>query len=158
MKNYFIVLLIVMFTAKHVSAQKSNSYDYKNAVGVKFYPGAITIKHFFNSNIAVEGISYFYGTSSIRFTGLIEFHFDITTVPGLKWYIGPGAHVSFAKYKSQANTFVGIDGILGLDYKFKAIPLNLSADWTPSFFLNGDLYYSSFRPGYGAVSVRYVLK
>jgi hypothetical protein len=28
---------------------------------------------------------------------------------------------------------VGIDGVLGLDYKFNGAPINMSLDWQPSF-------------------------
>lgn len=153
-----MVLTVIAFSA---AAQ-----DYKNAVGVKFYPGALTIKHNLNRVIGVEGITYFYDGKSIRLTALAEFNFNIDPVPGLKWFIGPGAHVSFSKYKSQANTFVGIDGILGLDYKFKGIPINLSVDWQPSFEFGEDPRYDNdptyrlkdgpgFTGSWAGVAIRY---
>ena len=146
MKKYVAVLLMTILIAGNALAQKNDSHDYKNAVGVKFYPGALTIKHFFNEHIAGEGITYFYGNAA-RITGLLEFHFDIKDVPGLKWYIGPGAHISFVRYKNQANTFAGIDGVLGLDYKFRGIPVNLSVDWQPSFEFGENPQYTA-NPGY----------
>src|SRR4051812_34471944 len=124
MKKIFIAIVIVMIAGiGDASAQKDESQDYTNAVGLKFYPAALTAKHFFSHAIAAEGITYLYDNASLRFTGLLEFNFDINTVPGLKWFVGPGAHVSFLRYKNQASTFAGIDGILGLDYKFKDVPI-----------------------------------
>jgi hypothetical protein len=47
-------------------------------------------------------------------------------------------------------------GVIGLDYKFSEIPLNLSVDWMPTYFLGG--YIGGFGGGYGSLSARYVLK
>ncbi|MFZ1257293.1 MAG: hypothetical protein WAR77_13120, partial [Saprospiraceae bacterium] len=50
----------------------------------------------------------------------------------------------------------GLSGCLGLDYKFADYPINLSADWIPTFFING--FGDGFGAGYGALAVRYVFK
>lgn len=165
-KNFLAIAMIMIAGIGNATAQKNDSQEYKNAVGLKFYPGALTAKHFFSRRISVEGITYLYDNASIRVTGLLEFNFDIEPVPGLKWFVGPGAHVSFVKYKGQANTFVGIDGILGLDYKFKGVPINLSVDWQPSFefgedprYENNPNYRLNYGPGFtgswAGVGVRY---
>ncbi|MDB5203837.1 MAG: hypothetical protein JWQ27_3246 [Ferruginibacter sp.] len=131
-----------------------NSQDYKTALGVKFYPGAITLKHFVDDKAAVEGIGYFfnYGT---RITGLYEIHGDINNAPGLKWYIGPGAHIGFYSNKYGGATSVGVDGVLGLDYKFKGAPINMSLDWQPSFEF-GNKYNNGFNGNWGGLAIRYV--
>jgi hypothetical protein len=45
----------------------------------------------------------------------------------------------------------GIDGVLGLDYKFNGAPINMSIDWQPSF----DFTYSEFAGNWGGISLRY---
>ncbi|MEO7524296.1 MAG: hypothetical protein ABIT58_09390 [Ferruginibacter sp.] len=165
MKKIFFVIVIVMIAGiGNVSAQKNNSHDYKNAVGIKFYPAALTAKHFFNRTVSAEAITYIYDNASLRFTGLLEFNFPIANVEGLKWFAGPGVHVSFLRYKTQATTFVGIDAILGLDYKFKGVPINLSVDWQPSFEFGEEPTYNNTRyikdgPGFtgswAGIAVRY---
>ena len=154
---FFLVVIVAMASISNVRAQ-----DYKTALGIKFYPGAVSVKHFVNDKGAIEGLGYFwkYGT---RITGLYEYHMDIKDLDGLKWYVGGGAFFDIYSYKGgyggYGNTSFGINAVGGVDYKFKTIPLNLSADWMPSILFGNNLYYSSnFRPGYGAVSVRYVLK
>ncbi len=132
-RDLLLAVFFVTAFALNAFAQKDDSQEYKNAVGLKVYPFAFTIKHHFNKLIGVEGITYFYGGRSVRQTALLEFNFDIEKVPGLRWFAGPGAHVSFTRYNGRSNTFVGIDGILGVDYKFKGVPINVSADWQPSF-------------------------
>ncbi len=165
MKKFFFVSAIFMIAGiGNVSAQKNESQDYTNAVGLKFYPAALTAKHFFNHMVSAEGITYLYDNASVRVTGLLEFNFDINTVPGLKWFVGPGAHVSFLRYKTQATTYAGIDAILGLDYKFKGVPVNLSIDWQPSFEFGEEPTYENhhhikdgpgFTGSWAGIGVRY---
>ena len=136
MKRLLILLIVLFMGAISLNAQSgnstANSSSYKTAVGVKFYPGAITLKHFFTTKDAVELLGYFrnYGA---RITGLYEIHGDISNGGGLKWYVGPGAHVSFYSSSYGSGGSVGVDGVAGLDYKVKTAPVNLSFDWQPSF-------------------------
>ncbi len=48
---------------------------------------------------------------------------------------------------------IGIDGILGLEYTFDEIPLNLSLDILPSLNLIGSSGWGGIN---GALSIRYV--
>ncbi|GAC1427514.1 MAG: hypothetical protein NVS1B13_20260 [Flavisolibacter sp.] len=145
---------------------KGLGYNYKTALGFKFYPGAVTIKHFLKDNAALEGLLYFwdYGT---RIAGLYEFHGQIKDAAGLRWYAGPGAHIGFWNntwrdhyydyyYTHPYNrTYIGLDGVLGLDYKFKDAPINIGLDWQPSInFGNGPAAYG-FYSGFGGIAIRY---
>jgi hypothetical protein len=152
------ILVIAAFLLVQISfAQKSNnSSSYTTALGLKLFDGAgISVKHFIKDNVALEGVGYFWNRGT-RITGLYEFHFDIESVEGLKWYVGPGAHVGFynTKFRGVGNnsTFVGIDGVLGLDYKFSGAPINLSLDWQPSFEFGED---RGFIGSWGGLAVRY---
>ena len=165
-KIILVVVVLAMFT---ISAKSQNlSQSYTTALGIKVWgDGAgISLKHFISTNRALEGVAYFWNHGT-RITGLYEFHFDIDNAPGLKWYIGPGAHIGFynndgyynnGNYNNNINinntggTFVGIDGVLGLDYKFKGAPINLSLDWQPSIeFGDG----RGFVGGWGGLGIRY---
>ena len=154
-----IVLLSIIFCGLWAQSQEMNTgTDYTTAIGVKVYPGAISVKHFIKNHTAIEGLGYFW-QYGFRLAGLYEIHNNINGVEGLKWYIGPGAHVGFyntawAKdYPSrETGVTIGVDGVLGLDYKIKGAPLNLSFDWQPSFNLVG---YSYFEGGWGGLGLRY---
>src|SRR5262245_29740877 len=116
----FIVITLVLFAVVSTQAQSSSAggYSYRTALGVKVWDGAgITLKHFFNDNHAGEVIGFFWGHGA-RFTGLYEIHGDFAGAPGLKWYVGPGVHVGFYNDKYGDGVYAGIDGVLGLDYKF----------------------------------------
>lgn len=86
-----ILLLMVAFIGITASAQKSDELGYKNALGLKIYPGAISFKHFLSEKAAIEGLAFF-TPDGIRVTGLYEMYNEIPRVEGLRWYIGGGAH------------------------------------------------------------------
>lgn len=154
----FAALLMTGFTAQ----AQNNSSTYKTALGVKLWGdgGGITLKHFIGNNHALEGIGYFWN-KGVRVTGLYEFHFDFEGAPGLKWYVGPGAHVGIYNnnYNDPSNpngtgsgSYIGIDGVLGLDYKFTGAPINLSIDWQPSFEFGDN---RGFINSWGGLGIRY---
>jgi hypothetical protein len=150
MKKLITLIAIFFLASASIKAQNlSDSYDF--AIGVKMYPGAITVKKSIDGSKYLEGIAAFWN-KGFRATGLYEVHTDLFNVEGLKWYYGAGAHVGFYNDKYYSgSTLIGIDGVLGLDYKIKGAPLNLSADWQPSFeFGNG----SGFE-GWGGLSIRF---
>jgi hypothetical protein len=74
--------LLVLMLAGFIICQSSNIFgqalgnNYKTAIGVKFYPGAFSIKHFIKSKHALEGLGYFWYDGA-RFTGLYQIHGDI---------------------------------------------------------------------------------
>ena len=154
-KVFLLSVILCACTLSQGQSKSANSSSYQTALGVKFYPGGITFKHFFNGKNAGELIGYFW-EHGVRITGLYEIHGDISGASGLKWYIGPGAHIGFYDHYYHNNhidgTFFGIDGVLGLDYKFNGAPINMSIDWQPSFEF-GD--YSRFYGGWGGIAIRY---
>jgi hypothetical protein len=166
MKKSITVLVLTLFVCSSLLAQRKSSKrvsggaDYTTALGIKFYPGAISLKHFVNEKNAIEGLGYFWERGG-RITGLYEIHGDINGADGLRWYVGPGAHIGFynAWYYNNKNynrgTYFGIDGVLGLDYKIKNAPLNLSLDWQPSFEFG---YGPGFTGNWGGFAIRYVFK
>ena len=161
-KKFLIVTLILFFViSTQAQSRSSHSSSYTTALGVKVWDGAgISLKHFFNGgNNAGELIGYFYN-HGFRLTGLYEIHGDISGASGLKWYIGPGAHIGFydagythrGYYYSDSRTHIGIDGVIGLDYKFNGAPSNVSLDWQPAFeFGDGGGFYGSW----GGLGIRY---
>ena len=135
MKRVFVLLIaltMLNITISNAQSSSSNSSTYTTALGVKFYPTGVTLKHFISDNHALEGLGYFYNYG-FRITGLYEIYGDINNARGLRWYIGPGAHVGFYNTKYGGGSIAGVDGVLGLDYKVTNAPLNLSLDWKPSF-------------------------
>jgi hypothetical protein len=140
---------LVLFSTAVLAQRKSNVTGYSSAIGAKFYPAAFTYKHGLGGNVKAEGLIYFW--SGARFTGLVEWYHYIQGLPGLTWYIGPGAHIQF----TNKNTYYfGLDGVIGLDWKINNVPLNLSLDWQPSYDFGSN---GEFKGGFGGLGLRYVI-
>ena len=151
-KAVLAVILLLSVAASQAQSKSTNSSTYTTALGVKVWDGGgITLKHFFNDRNAGELIGYFW-RNGVRFTGLYEIHGDINGAEGLRWYIGPGAHIGFYNSKYGDGSFGGIDGVLGLDYKFSGAPINISIDWQPSFEFGDN---RGFYGGWGGLGIRY---
>jgi len=159
--TYFVIVLV--FITMTSQAQST----YKSAIGGRVgIPIAGSIKHFIFEAGALEGYAGFrdagsYGNGvNIMTGGMYQHHFPIGDIPGFKWYVGGGALVQFYAYKDYNNntdnfskTGFAINGVGGVDYKFKGIPLNLSADFMPAIFLSKTP--DDFVP-YGGLAARFV--
>lgn len=153
MKKLVTILFCVgMFTF-------AQAQEYQTAAGLRAgVPYGGTIKHFISDEAAFEGII---GSRWSGFTlvGLYEIHQSIGEVEGLYVFYGGGAHFSsYRGYRWAGNyyrnntTLIGIDGIIGLDYKIPDVPLNFSLDWKPVFHF---VEYAAFWPHESALSIRY---
>jgi hypothetical protein len=153
MKTFWLLFSVCCVSTLRVKGQ-SMGRSYRTALGVKVWDGGgISFKTFVAPNNAVEVIGYFYDKGT-RLTGLYEIHGNVVDAPGLKWYIGPGAHLGFYDYSEYKGDKVvaGVDGVIGLDYKINRAPINLSIDWQPSFeFADG----RGFAGSWGGLGIRY---
>lgn len=109
-------------------------------------PG-ITVKHFVTETGAIEGILHT-GYRGLLFTGLYEWHTPLSNPSGFKFYAGLGGHLGVLNHYvrvhhhnhyhdddvvySYSNTSFGPDGIVGLEYDFNEIPLNMGLDLKPA--------------------------
>ncbi|WP_207491959.1 hypothetical protein [Aridibaculum aurantiacum] len=157
MKKIFVLSLVCFLAVANADAQSMGT-SYRTALGVKVWDGAgVSFKHFVNNRDAFEFIGYFWNRGT-RITGLYEIHGNINGAPGLRWYIGPGAHVGFyntgnnRNHPNNTQTVAGVDGVLGLDYKINRAPINLSIDWQPSFEFGEN---RGFIGNWGGLGIRY---
>jgi hypothetical protein len=160
MKKVLLLCLTVgfiLFSNIEVSAQST----YKNAIGGRFgAANGITFKTFLNSEAALDFILNFQsrkGYSDFRLTGLYEIHKPIQNAAGLRYYYGAGATIGSRNYKfreddDDSDLLASLDGVLGLDYKFDEIPLNVSLDWKPAIQVAPDTKFD--ESGFG-LSVRF---
>ena len=152
MNKYFLFIGITLASIS-VYAQT----PYQQAIGVKFPSGlTVTYKNFITEKASMELQAGFL-PDAFRAAGLYEFNFfNLGNVNGLGWYAGPGVHYQVYKNSYQKENNIksefGIDGIIGLDYKFNNLPINISADWQPSIALVGN---SGGSVSNGGVAIRY---
>ena len=141
---FTIIASVALFA---VSTSDVKAQDYKNAIGGRFgSANGISFKTGLNNNAMLELIGNFRSTKGVSYfqvTGLYEIYNPIHGAEGLHWFYGGGATIGSMKVKGfDGDVFIGANGVLGLDYKFKGAPINLSLDWIPTLQLtpNTDFY------------------
>jgi hypothetical protein len=165
MKKIFFPILFTIIagsiTLLHAQETESAPIPYKTAVGVRLSSAvasvnnSISVKHFMNDKMAIEALFSF--GDPLAFGGLLEIHKPLSE-SGLKYFYGGGGYLSFPKtynpnkQKNEVNPNFGAMGVIGLDYKFPYIPLNLSLDWKPELNLVSDI---NFEPAAIGFTVRF---
>ncbi len=172
LKKAVLIIFFIIATA-NLSLFAQNP-GYKTGIGLRGgYESGLTLKHFIASDKALEGIySRHWGNFGTRITVLYEIQKPISGAKGLSFFYGVGGHIGFYNglyygyknngyYDKNGNwqsvpyqdryTSIGIDGILGLEYKFSEIPFTVGLDIKP--FVDLTRYSNYF--GDAAFSVRY---
>jgi hypothetical protein len=160
MRTLLLTLLLIgscFFTELYAQdGQQNTSQDYKLGLGLRLssasptLSNSVSIKYMMpTGNAALEGLISFGDRFGLG--GLYEIHRPLNATPGLKWFYGAGAYVGF----QSGDTYLGPTGILGLDYKFDKIPLNLSLDWKPELDIIPKI---NFVPDAFALSARFTLQ
>jgi hypothetical protein len=167
--NYFImntqkrlltfVATLMLFVSTNKTIAQANSQNsagnkpkYKTGIGIKVFPFAVDMKIFSGKrNRAVEFLGYF--DHGFRLTGLYEFHGNLNGSGNLKWYVGFGAHGGYYDKDGEEGATAGLDGVIGLDYKFTKMPVALALDWQPSYeFITPK---AEFQPNFGGLAIRF---
>jgi len=158
MKKIFFALFFsaILFAASSVSAQ-----TYKTALGVRLSSSpamvnnSISLKHFLSEQTAVEALFSF--GDPLALGALYEIHKPFSAT-GIQWYYGGGGYVSFTKNynveknRNETDPSFGAMGVVGLDYKFTNLPLNLALDWKPELNLVRDI---NFEPAAVGLTARF---
>lgn len=133
--------------------------DYHAAIGIRAgETTGITFKFNTGGTSKVELLAGLW-SDWFSLTALYEKHTNAFNVNGMNWYYGAGGHVSFAtgNYYNNGRLYtrgddfaVGVDGVVGLEYKIPPIPFAVSIDLKPllEIYRNGDLYVG-IDPGIG---------
>ena len=153
------IVFILLFAGSFTFFNTVHAQDYKTALGVRLSSAAaninnsISVKHFITEKTAIEGLFSF--GDPIAFGALVEFHKPLSS-EGLRYFYGVGGYLSFVKTFDPANQKNGTDpnfgaqGVIGLDYKFVNIPLNISLDWKPELNIVSDINFEPAAIGFSA--------
>jgi hypothetical protein len=142
MKKVVLMIIIVLCTV----GSRSYAQEYKMAIGARFtnaqatVNNSISFRYFLNEGSALEALVSF---DPLSIGGLYEV-FRPLGAPGLQWFFGGGGYVSFSD-----NDVLGAMGIIGMDYKFQKIPLNISLDWKPELNLVKEVGFEAATVGLG---------
>lgn len=130
-----------------------STQSYQTGIGLRVggLTSGLTVKHFVSNTSAMEG-TLGVGNKSFTLTGLYEKPTPVEHCDAFKFYYGAAGHIGFFQnggsyyyndhrlYTSSA--VAGVDGILGMEYKFKDAPVNTGLDFKPFIdFFNGSTVY-----------------
>lgn len=172
-RSVVVSVCLLYFTSWY---NQTSAQDYKAGFGLR---GGITsgfsIKYFVNPHNAFEGIfSGGWLWHGVRLTGLYETHQALFTnkdIEGFYLFYGGGVHAAYFGYDvwkdpvdnrpgyfdTKYYATFGIDGILGLEYKFTDLPVTIGADIKP--YIEFPTYKNApFRFFDAALTVRYTIK
>lgn len=171
MKKILLVfsgLLLSICMCESALAQKGQT-----AVGLRLSPdgAGFTGKFFVDRNLAFEGQLNAGGVfggpgESFNAVALLEYHIPLPD-PSWRVFFGGGAHVgvwdhggsrftSEGRYREGSEAIFGIDGIGGVEYVFKSVPIGLSADFKPAINLLSEVDF--FPHNMFGVSARYYIR
>lgn len=148
----FTIIFLAIFTSGTVKAQVySPTGGSPLGLGVRISPDGIGAKALFLMNHwAVEAQlnasqGYFWGPGntpgygpSFTAVGLLEYQAYFPN-PHWRLYVGPGVHAGVAdrhpgwpESRRYQEFIFGMDGVVGLEYVFKRVPIGISADMKPA--------------------------
>lgn len=140
MKRILILLVAALGLSVAANAQS-------RALGLRAgYGGELSYQHSFGSNFAEFDLGWF----SRGFDVVGIYDFIIAGNGQVNLYAGPGAQLGFYNHHDgDAHVNVGIAGQLGVEWNIPSVPLQLSVDWRPVYFLmhNGGFGYDSVGLG-----------
>ena len=146
----FLAFSFAITSDANAQAEKAKppKYTYKNGIGVKFSPFAVTFKTFLGQrNRAFEALLDF--DNGFRATVLYEFHGDLTAQRNLKWYVGFGGHGGYYDknmddgiYKKNGGKNFNITQTQSIDYEYG----NWDADAVIPSKAESKWYEGTFKP------------
>jgi hypothetical protein len=151
-KSFWLFIILII-----VSANQLFSQSYKTALGIRLSSrdavvnNSVSFKQFFNEKTAIEALLTFDKKAAIG--ALIEIHKPINSADGLNWFYGAGAYIGFDSDKTNTDRgLMGGQGIVGIDYKFPTLPINLTLDWKPELNIIDNI---NFEPAAIGFTIRF---
>jgi hypothetical protein len=145
-------ILIFTLISLFMLGKQAGAQEYKMGLGIRLSSANATVnnsvsfKYFLNESNALEGLlSFDPATVGV----LYEYHRQLGA-PGFQWFFGGGGYVAFS-----GDNIVGAMGVVGLDYKFQNLPINLSLDWKPELNFVKDISFEAAAIG---LSIRFAFK
>jgi hypothetical protein len=152
-------LLAITLLTGMAASTTLHAQDYRTALGVRLSSAAATVnnsisfKQFITDKTAIEALFSF--GDPVALGALVEFHKPLAA-SGMTWFYGAGGYLGFRKtynpnkQRNESDPQFGGMGVIGLDYKFNGIPLNLSLDWKPELNIVSDINFEPAAIGFSA--------
>jgi len=148
----FLIILAIFSQCICTAFTQSLTADYRYAMGVRAGgTSGFTFKFDTRNTGSVELLAGFW-SGWFSLTGLYERNANAFQVEGLMWYYGGGGHLSIETrdhyherwyFRRGDNFALGIDGIIGIEYKIPPVPIAVSTDFKPFLEVdtNGHVFF-----------------
>lgn len=158
MKKILVVVLLVAGSGLFLEAGAQVA-PYKTALGVRlsssnaYQNNSVSFKQFISDKAAIEALFTF--GDPLALGAMLELYKPLAA-DGLSWFYGGGGYIAFVKklnpttLKESTDPNFGAQGVIGLDYKFSNIPLNISLDWKPELNIVTDINFEPACVGFTA--------
>jgi len=154
MKKFVFVILFV-FSVISVSNAQSNAVGLRLGGGIGGGAEASFQLGISEAN-RIEfglGLDVYQSANAFHASAVYQWVFDLSELEaGFNWYTGVGGGLLSYSSKFGSATYVGVLGIIGIEYNFE-FPLQLSIDYRPGFYFGGG-DFDPFRGG-AAIGVRF---
>ncbi len=143
MKKFFLVIAFA-FMAIAASAQ-----DYNWGIGVRGggMASGLTIKHALGSSSALDISVSGYYDGGVYASGLYELVNDLGS--NFNFYYGLGAHIGIGDSDDDGSFALGVDGVVGVEYKIPVAPIAFSFDYRPALNIITNPYFAGYDFGFG---------
>ncbi len=154
MKKVLIILIAVFAISLGVQAQSNLGIRFGNGSELSWQYN-LSDANRLEFDLGLDGIFDNSGWHYFCLTGAYQWHWNI--VDKLGWYVGPAAQTGFYSWSNHNSKLAAaVGGQIGLDYVFP-IPLQLSLDVRPMWFLTDRSEYYHDGLGYSAgLGIRYM--
>ena len=130
MKKFFMMAVML------VSVLAVNAQDYNWAVGLRGgmdKNAGITVKKGMDGSAWDFTGNWYLGSEQTKLNvqGLYELQYAL--VGSLDWYWGVGGHVGMWTTSNTGKLWLGLDAVIGLEFKFPTLPIAISLDYRPGF-------------------------
>jgi len=140
MKKLFLFFALISLGAIATAQISSNALGGRLYGGDTFSGAEISYQKGLNdrNRLELDG-SFGFRKDFTRISLVGIYHWDWKIVGGFRWYVGPGVSISYDNFENNSYINIGLGGQIGIEYKFKDLPLLISLDSRPMWDFLGDV-------------------
>ena len=132
MKKLIAVFIGVFAIVAVASAQP-------RALGLRLgYGGEVSYQHSLSGGFLEADLGFLGNAHGFYVSGMYDFIFANSGIAN--FYVGPGVQVGFWNNEHASEFIAGLGGQLGVEFEIPSIPLNLSLDWRPVYYLQNAVF------------------
>jgi hypothetical protein len=167
MKKIFTILMLLGICFFAPFSELAAQAPYKASIGLRaglYRNFGLDAKVFLNEESAIHLAAttrkydiFWFTYNYNEFTAVYEQQQQLAIIDelkGLYWYAGGGLSLGNFSGDVTGNLF-GLTGSIGLEYVFNKVPITISFDWQPRYFINSNLYEGGFAGNSGGLKVAY---